>query len=105
MAQFAVHRNRNARTAGRYPYLVDIQNDLLDDLRTRVVIPVERVSDPGKKPLARLTPVIAIAGETFMLMTPLMAGIAKDELGEIIAEVHDYRDVVLDAVDFLFLGV
>jgi toxin CcdB len=85
--------------------LLDIQHALLDGLKTRVVIPVERVDVSGKTPLTRLTPVITIAGEPFMLMTPLMAGIAKDELGESVDDARAYRDEILGAVDFLVFGI
>ncbi len=105
MAQFTVHRNKNSRTAELYPYLVDIQNGLLEDLKTRVVIPVEKVADFVGKPLERLMPVIVIAGERYVLMTPLMAGIARGELGEAVAELGEYRNEILGAMDFLVSGV
>ena len=105
MAQFTVHRNKNLRTAALYPYLIDIQNDLLDDLRTRVVVPVGKAADFGKSPLKRLMPVIVIAGEHYVLMTPLMAGIAQAELGDVIADVGEYRSEIVGAVDFLVSGV
>ena len=39
MSQFTVHENLNKETRNSVPYLVDVQNDLLEDLHTRVVIP------------------------------------------------------------------
>ncbi len=38
MAQFTVCRNKNPQTSSAVPFLLDIQNDLLDDLETRVVV-------------------------------------------------------------------
>jgi toxin CcdB len=40
MAQFTVYRNKNPQTRSTVPFLLDIQNDLLDDLETRVVVPL-----------------------------------------------------------------
>lgn len=105
MPQFAVHRNRNARTAGLYPYLLDIQNDLFDELKTRLVIPLHRVVDLARKPLDRLMPVITVEGEQYAVMTPLMAGIAQSELGEIVGDASEHRSEIVGAVDFLVVGV
>ena len=44
MPQFAVHRNRNAATKARFPLLLDVQTNLLEDLGTRVVIPLAPAS-------------------------------------------------------------
>ena len=40
MAQFGIYQNRNAATAKRYPYLIELQTDLLSALKTTVVAPV-----------------------------------------------------------------
>ena len=40
MAQFKVYENPNDATRQTYPYLLDIQSNLLDELRTTVVIPL-----------------------------------------------------------------
>jgi toxin CcdB len=43
MAQFAVHKNKNPRSKTTYPLLVGVQADLLDDLQTRLVIPLTKL--------------------------------------------------------------
>ena len=40
MAQFDVYKNENNLTNQKVPYLLDIQNDILDSINTRVVIPL-----------------------------------------------------------------
>jgi toxin CcdB len=40
MGQFTVYENKNPRTKKAYPYLLDIQADLLEELRTTAVIPL-----------------------------------------------------------------
>ena len=44
MAQFDVHRNAGLNTA-IIPYMVVVQTDLLDDMATRVVIPLVKLSE------------------------------------------------------------
>jgi toxin CcdB len=103
MAQFDVHHNVNPATRAAFPYLVDVQSGLFDDLATRVVVPVARL-DAGKLHLRRLTPVIDIAGEPCVLMTPQLAGVRRDALGGLVTRLVDDRDAIIGALDFLMTG-
>lgn len=87
MSQFTVFRNKNPQSLSAVPFLLDIQNDLLSDLETRVVIPLSPVSDLKGKTLGQLMPVLEIEGERFVMLTPQMAGIPKSELGAPVTRV------------------
>jgi toxin CcdB len=104
MAQFDVYHNRNARTKGTYPLLVDIQSGLLDELQTRAVIPLSK--DPGlaKKPMTKLFPKVEFEGEAYWVITPMIAGIARRDLGALAGNLEQERHAILDAVDFLLAG-
>jgi toxin CcdB len=58
LPQFAVYRNESPRTKAAFPLLVDVQSDLLEDLHTRVVIPLTKLPALAKKPMANLMPVL-----------------------------------------------
>lgn len=105
MAQFSVHKNKNPRTKALYPYLVDVQADLLSELHTRVVVPLAKHSATGKRPIRDLTPVVEIAGQKFVMVVPLLAGIALNELGPEIAVISQHRHDVVAALDFLITGI
>jgi len=47
-AQFIAYENANPATKKTYPYLLDIQSNLLDELRTTVVIPLCPAALAGK---------------------------------------------------------
>jgi len=79
--------------------------DLLDELQTRLVIPLTKAPALTKKPIARLTPPIEIDGEQYVLMTPQLAGIARSELGPAVGNVADQRSVVTSALALLVTGV
>ena len=49
MAQFTVYKNKNPRSKTTYPLLVDAQADLLDDLQTRLVIPLTEGASADKE--------------------------------------------------------
>jgi toxin CcdB len=105
MAQFMVCRNKNPQTRSAVPFLLDVQNDLLDDLETRVVVPLCPASMIKGRILRSLTPVLEIEGERFVMLTPQMAGIPKSELGAPVTRVEQYRFEIIAAIDFLLTGI
>lgn len=104
MGQFTIYRNKNPRSKSAFPLLVDVQSDVLEDLHTRVVIPLTKASALAKKPLAHLTPVLAFDGEDYVLMTPQLAGLARAELGVAIGSLANERQAIVAAMDFLLTG-
>jgi len=105
MAQFTVYRNKNPRTRSAVPLLLDVQNDLLDNLDTRVLVPLRPTVTAGIKRLQTLTPVLEIEGKSYLMLTPLLAGVPKSEIGTPIARVEQYRFDIIAAIDFLVTGV
>src|SRR5579863_3624990 len=104
MAQFAVYKNRNPRTRATFPFLVDVQTELLDELQTRVVIPLTKAASLTRKPLRHLTPAVTFDGAAYVLMTPQLAGVARSELGDPVGSVSRQRHDILAALDFLLAG-
>jgi toxin CcdB len=104
VAQFSVYRNKNARTKAAFPFLVDVQSDLLEPLNTRVVIPMTKSPALTKRPVSHLTPEVSFNGDRYMLMTPQLAGIGRAELGPLAGTVVDERQTILAAIDFLLTG-
>jgi toxin CcdB len=104
MAQFAVYRNKNARTKTTYPFLVDIQSDLLDELQTRAVIPLSKDPSLVKKPMTQLFPKVQFEGESYWVITTMMAGISRNDLGALAGSLEQERHTILGAVDFLLAG-
>ena len=105
MRQFVAYRNRNKAAAGLYPFLLNVQSDLIRDMETRVVIPLLRA--PSKRPPApdRLSPLFELDGEKFVLMTPMIASVGIGVLG---GEAHDLsreRATILAALDLLISGI
>ena len=106
MPQYTVHRNRNAATRGRFPLLLNVQTDLLEELGTRVVIPLTPATSAAKRSaLQTLTPVCAVEGRDYLVLTPQLAGIAAQELGPAVADLSSERPIILAALDLLFTGI
>jgi toxin CcdB len=105
MAQFSVHRNPNAASRAAMPYLLDVQSDLIKDLGTRVVVPLCLASSAKGRLIKTLMPVFEIEGKSYAMLTPQLAGIAKQKLGAKIADVAGQRAQILAALDLLITGI
>lgn len=84
--------------------VVDCQADLLDGLKTRVVVPLIPES-AAPKPARHLNPVFEVGGERFVLMAQFLAAVEVRELGDKVASLESEGEAVLGALDFLLTGV
>lgn len=105
MAQFWVYENLNKATREIYPYLLDIQSNLLDDLRTTPAIPLCPVEIAGKATITKLCPKVDIDGRVFIVLTQQMAGIDRKILGREVCDLSRYRSEVIAALDFIISGI
>ena len=62
-------------------YLLDVQTDLIGQLKTRVVVPLLPAAS-APPPIARLNPIFEIGGRKVVMATPLLAAVPSAELGE-----------------------
>lgn len=100
--QYVVYRNNG--NSSSYPYLLDIQSDIIGDLHTRLVIPLFPLSKYTSVPAKRLNPVMNVEGRDYLVMTHEMASIRSSQLGAEVVDAHSYRQPVKDALDFLLDG-
>ena len=105
MGQFSVFKNKNPRSKTEFPYLVDVQSNLLDDLQTRVVIPLAKAPALAKRPISTLSPLVEVQGHKYVLLTPQLAGISKSNLGAEVTSIAEHRDAVIAALDCLITGI
>lgn len=97
-SQFDVYRTP------RKSLVVIIQNDLLDEMRVRVVVPLFPFADYGAG-ASSLNPEMTVNGCTYVMMTEYIASLAIQELGEKIGSVAADRDKIIRAIDTLLAGV
>ena len=105
MAQFDVYPNPSKATRQAYPYLVDVQNTIIEDLDTRLVVPLTPSQSKPKMLMAKLTPEVYIDGKAHLFLTPQMASVPKDILKQPIGTLAVSRSVLIDAIDFTVTGV
>ncbi len=104
MAQFDIHRYSRAGSTVRY--VVDLQNDLLQPMATRVVAPLYPQAQ-GQKLLRGLNPEIEVPGDdsVFYLSVPELAAVQRSVLGECVGNLEARRADIVDALDLLFTGI
>ena len=105
MPQFAVYKNRNAETRGRFPLLLDVQSDLLEPLSTRVVVPLSPIATARDVAIKQLAPILTIDGKQYVMVTPQLAGVSARGLGQSIGNVAHERAAVIAALDLLITGI
>ena len=100
MAQFDVYENLNENTKRSIPFLLDIQNDVLKNLSTRVVIPLV-ISNQS---INFLNPRFTINQIDVILSIGELASIPMEILGSKICSLKEKREEIIGAVDFLVTG-
>ncbi len=98
MARFDVYANRHEPG-----YLLDVQADLLSQLNTRMVVPLQPL-DIAPASAHRLNPQFTVQGAPVSMVTQFMAAIPAAELAEHICSLDQQRDAILQAIDFLHQG-
>jgi toxin CcdB len=100
--QFDIVPNPDAEDAAHRPYLVVLQSNLVDGLRSTVVAPLVVRGELLGAP--RLNPMIVVEGRECWLATHELFAIDRRVLGQSITSLEDRRDMVIGALDFLFIG-
>lgn len=103
MAQFDVFVNDNHETSSLFPFLLDVQAEMLGNLPTRVVVPL-LLRSTISKPIPILNPLLEIQQTEVIMSTPQLVGVQAHMLGTKVCSVKDKRDVIIAALDLLFTG-
>lgn len=108
MKQFGLYENQDKDTNQAYPYFVDVQNDLLEGLKSRVVIPIitlEKSKSTRSIYPQNLCPIVEIGRKKYVLMTHQMTSVPIQMLRSDEGSLLKYRDEIVAAIDFLVTGI
>ena len=84
------------------PYVLDLQSDLLDGLKSRVVAPLRLLSCMRKAELIQdLMPTFSINGKKYVLVTQEMASFPLAQMGKVVADLTPQNPTILNALDRL----
>jgi toxin CcdB len=104
MPQLDVFVNPIARARRAYPFVVVLQSDVADTGRERIVAPLApRTRLSGTK--GKLTPHVKVGGIEHVVLVPRLASVRTDDLRDFCGKLSEYREPIVAALDYLFLGV
>ncbi|ATV43811.1 type II toxin-antitoxin system toxin CcdB [Pectobacterium brasiliense] len=100
--QFIVYQYKRA---SHYKMFVDVQSDIVETSKRRMVIPLIESHHLSEKVNKTLFPLIRIDGEDYRLMTTELSSVPVKVIGETIADLGDYADEIKDALNLMFWGI
>ena len=105
MAQLDYFANTDKDTNKIYPFMVDVQDNLLGDLNSRVVIPLTPIINLEESYPKNLCPIITIEGKDYSLLTHQISSISKRFLSTYQGTLTPNRPEIIAAIDFLITGI
>jgi toxin CcdB len=99
--RYDLYANPVAAERRHTPYLLDVQNEFIDGLATRVVIPLRTAATFG--PRARdLNPLLQAQGAELVLDTAALGAIPLAELRKPLDNLRPQQATIAEALDALF---
>ena len=101
MARYDIYANPFPEDRPHTPFVIDVQNDHLGPIGSRVVIPLRTAKGFG--PGARgLNPQIDVDGKAVVLDAASISSVNASLLKKVVGRADDHRIEIIDALDTLF---
>ena len=101
MARFDIYPHPDALIRKTTPFLLDVQNNFIDRIGSRVVIPLRELASFGPR-MRDLNPVYEVAGKEVVLDTAALAAFPVTGLKTPITNLQTQREAIVAALDTLF---
>ena len=105
MRQFDVYANPSKATRNAYPFIVDIQSNVISEIATRIVIPLGYASSFRDEAMNILTPEINYDDENLLLLTPQISSVPARILKNPVGSLSHFREQIINALDFAIAGI
>jgi toxin CcdB len=105
MRQFDVYANPSKATRKAYPFIVDIQSNVISEIATRIVVPLGRKAHFRNEEMKGLTPTVTYEDEDLLLLSPQIAPMPVKALKVPIGSLSHLRDEIIAALDFAVTGI
>lgn len=103
MAQYDVHEHPGERVRRDYPFVIELQSNLLASLDTCVIAPLRRIE--RVTPIRRLNPEFEVSGIKVVLVPTEIVGIRRGLLGRPVASLASEHYAITAALDLMLTGV
>ena len=105
MAQFDLHLNPSVHERAGFPFVVVIQGSHLDQLPSRLVIPLQRLAGVPQGLPRRLVQPVVVEGEALYLAAQQCAALPARLLRRPVGSLASERLTIIDALDAVISGV
>lgn len=105
MAQFDVYDNPSEVTRQAYPYILELQNDVISEIATRIVVPLADNRYMSGEDFKRLTPKISYEDKELLILIPQITSMNTKSLNNPIGSLAHLRDEIISALDFAITGI
>lgn len=105
MRQFCVYPNPNAASRAAYPYLLNVQSDLIEALGSRVMVPLAPADAFEGKRLAGLMPMLRVEAADYVMLTAQASGMSIRGFGSDVTDLSHERAAIMAALDMLISGI
>lgn len=105
MAQFDVYENSSKISKKAYPYILDIQCSLIDNITTRIVAPLALYSKFKDEEIKGLTPKVSFENKDLLILIPQLASMPSKSLKNPVGTLSHLRDEIISALDLAITGI
>ena len=102
--QYDVYLNPMPTSKDIYPYVIDVQSDLLNFLPTRMAVPLKIFKSKVDAP-KNLTPVFNVKGDDLLFISFLATAIDKKNLNKRVCSLHQHASQMVSAMDCILSGI
>ncbi|QJR79962.1 plasmid maintenance protein CcdB [Alteromonas pelagimontana] len=93
------------KTNKAYPFLVDLQNSVIEQLATRLTVPLTKSNARNSLYMKKLPLEIQFEGETYLFLAQQLSSIPEEVLHDPIGSLRQSRDLLIEAIDFAITGI
>ena len=105
MAQYDVYVNPNPASREAVPYIVDVQSQVLDQLNTRLTMPLRRFDASNVGLPLQLIPRLPVGDATYVLYAHQAAVMQHRLLKKPVASLGSHAAEILRALDAVTSGI
>lgn len=105
MAQFDVYENPSKATRKAYPYILELQNNIVSEITTRIVVPLADYSVMRSEEFKGLTPKVTYEGRELLVLMPQITSVSSKALNNPVGTLSHLRDEIISALDFAVTGI
>jgi toxin CcdB len=105
MAQFDVYDNPSKSSRKVYPYILELQNDVISEIATRIVVPLADNRYMSSEEFKGLTPKVNYNDKELLILIPQIASMSTRSLKNPVGSLSHLRDEIISALDFAITGI